>query len=169
MDQRKPLLSGRRLWLAAAAAFLLWSVAVYFAGVMMEHTGRQRDASAAEQRYVALDAQFQSARAELASHQSANDLLAANIWLCRATVALDNRNFGVAGSAVSNAVISLNRVDAAAAGLDAQALQAAIEQASGIQISVATNLASQRSQLIRLEGDIAALVASSAAMAGTSP
>jgi hypothetical protein len=92
--------------------------------------------------------------------------LAANLWVLRAAVALDNRNFGVADSAVANAVASLNRVDAAAAGVELQSLQAVSEQASAIQISVATNLASQRNQLLRLEGDIAALVASSAPIAG---
>jgi predicted secreted protein len=138
-------------------ALIVAGVAAYFAGGTIEHSARTRDAAAAEQKYAAVKTQLQGAQTQLASVQSANTLLTANVWAYRATVALDNRNFGLANDAVANVVASLNGVDAAAAGLDSAALKALQVEAAGVKIAVATNLEAQRSQLLRLAADITAL------------
>lgn len=75
----------------------------------------------------------------------------------RAAVALDNRNFGVANDDVARVVASLNGVDATAAGVDNASLAAVKSEAAGVRISVATNLQSQRAQLLRLADDLSAL------------
>jgi hypothetical protein len=143
--------SGLRNWVAVVIGVLIVAgVAAYFAGGAIEHSARARDAAAAEQKYTAV-------KTQLASVQSANKLLTANVWAYRATVALDNRNFGLANDAMANVVASLNGVDAAAAGLDSAALKEIQTEAAGVKIAVATNLEAQRSQLVRLAADITAL------------
>jgi hypothetical protein len=162
----KQYLSGSRVWVVAAVAFLVLGVASYFGGVLSERAARTRDAQAAEQRYSALNAQFQGAQAQANARQSISELLSANVAICRATVALDNRNFGVADEAVRTAVANLDKVDAGAAGLEAQSLQAVRDAAAAVKISVATNLASLRNQLLRLAGDVDTLVVKSGPSVG---
>ena len=100
---------------------------------------------------------LQGAQARVASLQSARQLLNADVWAYRAAVALDNRNFGVANDAVAGVVASLSAVDAAAAGVDGGSLASVKTEAAGVRISVATNLETQRAQIIRLADDIGAL------------
>ena len=148
--------SGTRNWLIVVSALIVAGVAAYFVGAAIEHTARAREAAAAK-------AQLQSAQTQVASLQSVKQLLTAEVWAYRAAVALDNRNFGVANDAVAKVVTSLNNVDTAAAGLDNGPLAALKTEAGDVKISVATNLESQRSQLIRLADDITALSDQSAA------
>jgi len=142
--------SGTRNWLIVVGILIVAGVAAYFAGIAVEHAARTREAAAAK-------IQLQSARTKVASLQSFRQLLTADVWAYRAAVALDNRNFGVANDDVAKVVASLSAVDASAAGLDNGSLTALKTEAAGVRISVATNLESQRTQLIRLADDITAL------------
>ncbi len=125
-------------------------VAAYVAGASVEHQARTREAATAA-------AQLQAARTQVASLQSLRQLLSADTWAYRAAVALDNRNFGVANDDVAQVVVSLNAVDAAAAGINTRSLVALKTEAAGVRISVATNLEAQRTQLVRLADGITAL------------
>jgi type II secretory pathway pseudopilin PulG len=154
--------SGARIWVIVVV-LIVAGVAAYFAGNAVEHAARARDAKAAEQQYAAAKTQLQSAQTQVASLQSVNQLLTANVWAYRAAVALDNRNFGFANDAVVNVVASLNDVNATTADLDSKSLKALQNEAANVKISVATNLESQRNQLIQLAADITALVGKSAA------
>jgi type II secretory pathway pseudopilin PulG len=145
--------SGARIWVVVVV-LIVAGVAAYFAGNAVEHAARARDAKAAEQQYAA-------AKTQIASLQSFNQLLTANVWAYRAAVALDNRNFGFANDAVVNVVASLNDVNAATADLDSKSLKALQNEAANVKISVATNLESQRNQLIQLAADITSLVGKS--------
>jgi type II secretory pathway pseudopilin PulG len=155
--------SGARIWVIVAAILVVAGVAAFFAGNAVEHAARAQDAKAAEQQYAAAKAQLQGAQTRIASLQSVNQLLTANVWAYRATVALDNRNFGLANDAVVKVVASLNDINATAAGLDGQALKALQTEAANVKISVATNLESLRNQIIQLAADITALAGKSAA------
>ena len=157
MEQRS---SGARNWLIVVGLLIVAGVAAYFVGAAVEHAARARDAAAAK-------AQLQSAQTQVASLQSVKQLLTADVWAYRAAAALDNRNFGVANDAVTRVVASLNSVNVAAAGLESEPLNALKGEASGVKISVATNLEAQRAQLLRLATDTTALVEKSAAKTGS--
>lgn len=148
--------SATRNWLIIVGVLIVAGVAAYFLGAAVEHEARARDAAAAK-------AQLQSAQTQVASLQSVKELLTADVWAYRAAVALDNRNFGVANDDVAKVVANLNAVDASAAGLDNGSLTALKTEVAGVKISVATNLESQRTQLIRLADAITALSGQSAA------
>jgi hypothetical protein len=64
----------------------------------------------------------------------------------------------VANDDVAKVVANLNGVDAAAAGLDGNAVTAVKREASGVKISAAANLESQRTQILKLASGITALV-----------
>lgn len=145
-------MSGARNWLIIVGILLLGGVAAYFVGGAMARSHAKEQAAAAS-------AQLQAAQAQAATLKSVNRLLTANIWVVRATAALDDRNFGTANEAVSKARASLDTVDPVAAHLDATALAALKTKAAAVQIPVATNLEPQRAQLLALEADIGALVA----------
>ena len=147
----QPSSSRHRLWFSVAIAALpVVAVAAFFAGGEVEHSARARDAVAAKQQYGAVETQFLSL-------QAANALLSADVWSYRAVTALDDRNFGLANDAAAKASASLNGVDAEAAGVSVAALKAAQNEAAGVKVYVATDLGAQRSQLLRLAADIAAL------------
>jgi hypothetical protein len=147
MDRRS---SPTRTWLIVVGILIVAGVAAFFVGRAVGHGAGAREAAAAK-------AGLQSAQTRVVSLQSAKQLLNADVWAYRAAVALDNRNFGVANDAVAGVVASLNAVDAAAAGVDGGSLALVKTEAAGVRISVATNLETQRAQLIRLADDIGAL------------
>ncbi len=155
--ERRP--SGTRTWLIVVGVLLVAGVAAFFIGRAVGHGAGAQEAADAK-------ARLQSAQTQIKSLRSAKQLLSADVWTYRAAVALDNRNFGVANDAVASVVASLNGVDASAAGLDSESLASVKTEAAGVRISVATNLQTQRTQLIRLADDIAALSGSSANVRG---
>lgn len=138
--------SGTRNWLIVVGVLVVAGVAAYFVG----NAAGTRETAAAK-------AQLQGAQTQVASLQSVKQLLTADVWAYRAAAALDNRNFGVANDAVATVVGSLNAVDASAAGIEGGSLATVKTEAAAVRISVATNLESQRAQLIRLADDIMAL------------
>ncbi len=150
--------SGTQIWLFVVVVLIGAGVAAYFVGRAMERNASEQAANAGQQQYAAVKSQLQGAQGQIASLQSANQLLTANVWAYRASVALDNRNFGVANAAVAKVVTSLSTVDATSAGLDSKSLAALQKEAAGVKISVATNLESQRTQLLHLAASITALV-----------
>lgn len=105
---------------------------------------------------------LQDAHSQLNALQSTNALLGANMWISRATVALDNRNFGVANESVSKAVKELSVVDSAAIGLDSTKLASLQKQAGAIKISIVTNLQPERNQLLHLADAINVLAGQAA-------
>lgn len=151
-----------RNWLVVIGVLIAAGIAAYFVGEALE-------AAAAKQRYATLSNQLTAADARVAALQSTNRLLSANVWAYRATVALDDRNFGTANDAVAKTSAALKGVNAAAAGLDGNSLAAVQTEAVGTKIAVATNLQQQRSQLIRLAADVANLVQTSQSVTNMSP
>ncbi|MDB5479047.1 MAG: hypothetical protein JWO83_100 [Caulobacteraceae bacterium] len=147
------------IWLLVVAALIVVGMSAYFAGGVTEHAARTRDAAAAAQRYGVVESKLRSA-------QSANQLLLADLWIYRAAAELDERNFGLANKAVAKSVAALNGVKPTEAGIEAAPLAAVRAEAARVNIAVATDLAAQRAQLLRLAADIDALVEASAAMTG---
>lgn len=147
--------TGNRIWLIIIAVLIAAGVVAYFVGSGVERSARFQQLADAK-------TQLQEARSQIAALQSAKHLLGAGVWTYRAAVALDNRNFGVANDAAANALTNVNAVEAGAAGLDGKQLTALQNEAAGVKISVARNLASQRAQLLRLAAGINAMIAQSA-------
>ena len=139
--------SGTRAWVITVVILIVAGVAAYFAGTFVERSANAKNADLNQQQIVV-------AQQRIASLGSANHLLTANVWVYRAAVALDNRNFGVANNDMTNVVASLHGVDAANIGLDSIAIAALENQAKSIKLSVATNLQPQRAQVLRLASDI---------------
>jgi hypothetical protein len=136
--------------LIIVVCLLAAGVAAYFVGAGLERGHQAKTAAAAQSQILSL-------QAKVASLQSTNHLRAAATWAYSATVALDNRNFGLANDALKTAVTQLDKVDAAAAGVDAQKLATLKQDAAGQHIQVAADLESQRAPLIRLAAGLAAL------------
>jgi hypothetical protein len=128
--------SATRPLLIAVAVLVLIAIGAYFVGGALEHA---------------------KSGPKIAALQSSNRLLTADVWAFRASVALDNRNFGTANDAVAKVVVNLSAVDSGAAGVDPASLTALKAEASAIKISVATDLQTQRAPLIHLANDIADL------------
>jgi GAF domain-containing protein len=149
---------GSRIWLIIIAVLIVAGAIAYFSGTALERARCTQEAASARQRYAALKTQLQAAQAQIATLQSLNRLFSANIWVYRAMVALDDRNFGTANDDVAKAVVRLHGVDAAAAGLNGNLLMPVLKEASGVKIAVATNLESQRAQILKLASDINALI-----------
>ena len=161
--------SGTRNWLIVVVVLVVGGVAAYFAGGFVERNARAGDVIAAQQQYATVKTQLANAQGQNASLESANHLLTASVWAYRAAVALDNRNFGVANDAVAKVVANLNGVDAAAAGLNGNAVTSLKQQASGVKISVAANLESQRTQILKLASGITALVGQTGTKKNSTP
>ena len=139
---------GRRIWFVGVIGVLLIAAVVsYFVGGAIERSAGARVTAVADQKVA-------TAEIQVASLRSANALLMANVWAYRATAALDERNFGLANDAAGNVVTGLNGVDAAASGINAVTLKAVQAEAASVKISVATDLQSQRGQLLHLAADI---------------
>jgi len=139
--------SGTRAWVITVVILVVAGVAAYFAGNFVERSASAKNAALNRQQIVL-------AHERIASLRSANQLLTANVWIYRAAVALDNRNFGVANKDVTKAVASLHGVDAASIGLDSAAIAALEKQATSAKVSVVATLQSQRTQRLRLASDI---------------
>ena len=154
--------TGARGWFIVVIVLVIAGIVAYFVGGAMERGAQTKDAAAAASRYAAVQAELTSAQTQIRSLQSINQLLSANVWTYRAAIALDNRNFGVANTDVAKATASLGAVDAVAAGLDVRTVTSLQEEAGAIHISVATNLESERSQLLHLADGISALFAHAA-------
>lgn len=159
MDTR---LQGARTWIVVVVVFVVAVVAAYFAGHFIEHSAAGKAVASAEQKSAA-------AHSEATRAQAANRILAANIWAYRASVALDQRNFGVANDAVGKVVSSLDGVDTAAARVDPAAVKSARDEALAAKVSVAADLEAQRARLLRLADDIAVLADSAGAKAAPAP
>lgn len=141
---------GRLNWkvlLIALAVVAVCILAAFFSG-----RGLARSAAQAEAAVVA--SSLESANARVAALQARSELLSANIWVYKATTALDNRNFGVANDAMANAVMRLGRIDPGAAKVDPSALAAVQQEAAALKINVATDLQPQRAALLKLAAKV---------------
>ncbi len=154
--------SGTRAWVITVVILIAAGVAAYFAGSFVERSANAKNAALNQQ-------QIAAAQQRIASLRSANQLVTANVWVYRAAVALDNRNFGVANNDIANTVASLRGVDAASIGIDGTVIAALEKQAKSITISVATNLQSERAQLLRLASDISSTTEKIAPSATSAP
>lgn len=110
---------------------------------------------------AARDAAESSRRAQVV----ANRLLSANVWVYRAAVALDDRNFGVANNAMDEAVKALEAVTLLEGDPLQTELSAVLTAAQALDISVASNLAPQREALLNLARRVNALNEQSQALA----
>jgi hypothetical protein len=81
---------------------------------------------------------------------TANHLLTANVWVYRATAALDDRNFGVANDAMDEAVKALEAITVTEDDPLQAGLTEALTAARALDISVASNLEPQREALLAL-------------------
>lgn len=102
---------------------------------------------------AARDAAESSRQAQMAS----NELLSANVWIYRAAVALDDRNFGVAKNAMDETVKALEAVTLLEGDPRQTELSAVLTAAQTLDISVANNLAPQREALFNLARRVNAL------------
>ncbi|MBB5659730.1 hypothetical protein [Brevundimonas halotolerans] len=103
----------------------------------------------------------------LQAQMTANDLLIANIWVYRATVALDDRNFGLANDAMDQSVRALEAVTLNEGDPLQKDLSEVVAAARALDISVARNLAPQRKALLDLERQVSGLTEQSQALAST--
>lgn len=140
--------------LIAAAVLVVGVLAAYFIGRGLERNSAQKQSAA-----TASD--LAGANARVATLQSRVELLTANVWVYKASTALDNRNFGVANEAMANAVSRLSMVQASSANLNPNALAAVQRDASALKIAVATDLEPQRAQLLKLAASVTDLAGSS--------
>lgn len=144
---------GRLNWkilLIGLAVLAVSVLAAYFVGRGLERSAAQKEAAVTTAR---LDA----ANTRVAALQARVDLLSANVWVYKATTALDNRNFGLANDAMANAVTRLRRIEAEAANVEPGALAAAQRDAAALKISVATDLQPQRVALLKLAASVTEL------------
>lgn len=132
-----------RTWLIVGAVVLAVGGGAYLTGYGLEHAARKQEVAAAEQKIIRAEARSQRLEA-------ANKLLIASTWVYRSSVALDQRNFGVANDAMVNAVASLKAVRPETSGQDPAAIIAIQKEAAAIKIAVATDLAAQRARVLQL-------------------
>lgn len=141
---------------------LLLGAAVLVVGVLAAYSiGRGLERVSVQKQTAAMASDLAGANTRVAMLESRVELLAANVWVYRASTALDNRNFGVANQAMANAVGRLSKVDAASANLEPNALAAVKRDASALKITVATDLQPQRAQLLKLAASVTELAGSS--------
>lgn len=137
---------------------LLVGIAVLAASVLVAYfAGRGLERSAAQKQAAVAARSLESANARAAALQARVELLSANVWVYKATTALDNRNFGLANDAMANAVTRLRRVEAGPASLAPGALAAVQRDAAALRINVATDLQPQRAALLKLAASVTAL------------
>jgi hypothetical protein len=106
-----------------------------------------------------------AAESDRLSRLTANQLLTANVWVYRAAVALDDRNFGVANDAMGEVVKALESVTLAEGDPLQEELSGVLAAARDLDISVASNLAPQREALLALERRVSGLTEHSQALA----
>lgn len=106
-----------------------------------------------------------AAEGDRRSRTTANQLLTANVWVYRAAVALDDRNFGVANDAMGEVVKALESVTLAEGDPLQEELSGVLAAARDLDISVASNLAPQREALLALERRVSGLTEHSQALA----
>ncbi|MDP2117475.1 MAG: hypothetical protein Q8J71_08770 [Brevundimonas sp.] len=105
-----------------------------------------------------------AAEGDRRSRITANQLLTANVWVYRAAVALDDRNFGVANDAMAEVVRALESVTLAEGDPLQEELSGVLAAARDLDISVASNLAPQREALLALERRVSGLTEHSQAL-----
>lgn len=145
--------SRRSNWkvLLVGLAVLAVSVLVaYFAGRGLERSAAHTQAEVAARSLAGANARAAALHARV-------DLLAANVWVYKATTALDNRNFGLANDAMANAVTRLRRIEAGPANVEPGALATVQSDAAALRINVATDLQPQRAALLKLAASVTAL------------
>lgn len=106
-----------------------------------------------------------AAESDRQSRITANHLLTANVWVYRAAVALDDRNFGVANDAMAEVVKALESVTLAEGDPLQDELTGVLAASRDLDISVASNLAPQREALLALERRVTGLTEQSQALA----
>ena len=159
--QNRP--SANRIWFVIVLFLIVAGAIAYFVGGIVERRAGDADVATAERQVDIVKTQLQDVQTKLSAAQSTNKLLGASVLTYRAMVALDNRNFGVANDDVAKALASLNAIGEPGTGIDGAALSALKKQAAGVKIRVATDLESQRTQLLHLATSINALVPASQA------
>lgn len=138
----KPILSV----LTALGLCIAIGVVSYFGGISVE---KQRGAN--------LVSDLDQVKTEIVALNSLDALRQANLWVYRTVAALDNRNFGVANDADAAALKNLQAVDAARVGIDPAELLKVQKEMTGVKISIASDLESQRTQILTIAKDLTAL------------
>lgn len=148
---------GRSNWKALLIALAVVAVCILAAYL----AGRGLERSAAQKQAAVLSSSLERANGRVSALQARVDLLSANVWVYRATTAMDNRNFGLANDAMANAVTRLRQVEAGAAKVEPRALMAVQRDAQALQINVAKDLQPQRAALLKLAASVTDLAEAS--------
>ncbi len=143
----------KRIGIIAGGVLVLVLIA-YFVGLMQ---GRGPIAGLEEEVAVARQAQ-QELQAQLGREEARTRMTEALALLYRATLDLDERNFGTANARLQQAAQTLAQIDPAAAGAEVQQLR---QEISAMNVEVAANLQAQRSRILSfaetLKGKIPAM------------
>lgn len=131
------------------AAIVLLSLAWWRGGAGPRAEVTQLNTELVQSRDAASSAQME--REEI---RATLTLREAQLALLEANMELDRRNFGIANQHIERAAERLGEIDADALSLDAARLESLREELAGTNLNLATDLAEQRAQLMRLAGDI---------------
>lgn len=130
-------------------------------GVGLQQGRAQLDAQKAsyESQVQALQSQVATARAELAAARNATRLIEARTGFYRTALDLERRNFGIANTHFRESAAILAQVKDAR--LDSARLSALQKQVTATSINLATDLESQRRQILAFAAELEALTLAS--------
>lgn len=137
---------------------LLIGIALYFGGRWQERNRAAAQRAPLEQSLRETGAQLARSRRQLAAAEHRMRLLRAQNDVYEAAVELDRRNFGLANAYLRDAARVLATVNPEVAGVNRQEFESLRRTAAGTDVSVATNLASQRRQVLQLAGGLGRLL-----------
>lgn len=147
--------------LIGALVLVALAVGLYFWGL---HQGRGELAAQKAQyeaRIGSMQADLQKQTAELAAAGNRISFLQARAAIYRTAVDLDRRNFGTANEHLQEAASFLGKVSGDGAGLDMDRLAAVRKSVSQMNINVATDLETQRDQVLELGSQLDAMMPAS--------
>ncbi len=144
--------------LIGAVVLVVLAGGLYFWGL---HQGRGELAAQKtqyESRISSVQADLQKQTVELATANNRIAFLQARASIYRTAVDLDRRNFGTANEHLQEAVAFLGKVSGGGAGLDMDQLEVVRTSISQMNINVATDLETQRDQVLKLGSQLDAMM-----------
>lgn len=141
-----------RIAIVAVLAIFLWGL-----GWWMGRSGPVEQSRLLQDKLALVEKQASDGERDRLRMGGRNSMLRAHVALLQAINELDQRNFGLAEVNFQQSRASLEKVDAAKAGVDASALASLKEQLSAYSLVVATDLNVQRQDLLAFEARFRAL------------
>ncbi|HZO87917.1 MAG TPA: hypothetical protein VFB38_06215 [Chthonomonadaceae bacterium] len=151
---------GKRILIGAGIALVI-AAALFLVGFFIGRGQMAAQQAQAQQ----LRAQAQQLRAQFATAEALSRLLVARGWVYRATIDLEQRNFGLANSDLSRATAILRSVQPAQAGVDPTQMQRLAQAIAGTNVQVATDIGNQRRQILALADGLDTLLPQQVAQA----